>query len=147
MPTKLIFLSFSFTQLLQGKGKLKARLCLILHHRDSLLLPKGLLAIFPRNTLYKQRYNSPQLLRLPLSQIVLVLVANESKDKKEKIWKNIFITVTVHYLNSVFQHDIPSEKFSYLLEVTKLYLDFSHPVLRFPSFLVPHSSTAFSCLK
>lgn len=35
---------------------------------------------------------------------------------------------------SVFQHDIPSEKFSYLLEVTKLYLDFSHPVLRFPSF-------------
>ena len=102
LPTKLIFLSFSFTQLLQGKGKLKARLCLILHHRDGLLLPKGLLAIFPRNTLYKQRHNSPQLLRLPLSQIVLVLAANESKDKKEKIWKNIFITVTVHYLNSIF---------------------------------------------
>ena len=78
--------SASLLLLLQGKRKLKACLCLILCHRDSLLLPKGLLIIFPRNTLYKQ-HNSPQLLRLPLFLIVLVLVANEVRAKKSKYGK------------------------------------------------------------
>lgn len=73
-------------QLLQGKRKLKDLLCSILSHKAIWLLPEELLAIFPRNTLYKQWTYSPLLPCLPLSQPpvpVLVLMANETKGKEE----------------------------------------------------------------
>lgn len=97
MPTNLIFPGLFCTPIPTREEETKSPSLLNSKAQRYFASSKRTLAILPRNTHYKQWYNSTQLSCMPLSvPIVLVLMANESKGKVR--WANrkiiFFITMT-----------------------------------------------------